>query len=789
MTRALTFLLPVISAFLFGSLCANWMSPTQFGTGEALVVPLAFPAFRIAAVAFLTLWFITGAILSILYEEKLISSLEASSSIYSPFLLTGLHIFQECCFLNDIHGTQIFFAILFSVLKFINHTKGKTPKIQAVKFNPFRKKTGGARWSLIVFMIGLLPAFAQIFGIFGEVREPVGDEPSYMIIAHSLAYDHDLLVAKEYRNKVYRKFHSAEYPIFAHPGKNRELYPHHSPGLPLLMVPFYLIGDTGSGEFLNDSIRLCLGIIYALLAVQFFKLAVLLSGDKKIALAAVFLVFFTIPLLFYADEIYPETLAALTAVISIRYFMTWNESTKKQRILCGMLIFYLPWLGVKYFGIMGALLLLFLVLSIRNRSKKELVENLFFIMPGIVSLTLYFTMLYVIYGKFSPSIIYYGAVYPPPERSIMETLTQMLHEAPIRLAIIIRFAAGVLLEQRMGLLIYAPVWLTALWGICTALKTNFRKTLFILLPFLVHVSLYAYHNNWGGYAPVNRPLISGLPLLGIGFIYFLKRLNRTKAYLWLILSCLSILIAFLHLTNIRWIYHTLNPNLTGGAAQFLDAASFPFSPYLPHYFPLIMGEGRQALPNIIWSCGLLLLLILFFIKSAKNPARQKSEGLNAINAATIRNVALAFFLLLMVWNHWALPLKRAVISFQDAGFEIIKMEHGIYDKEPEGFWTGKGTHDFYIQSKNPIESVEWQTHSLVQNRIAASCGTDSRKMELLPQVRKKMSFTPQHTFVRKGLHYCRCRIWAENELQPSADWNTTDDRFLAVFLKIRIREK
>jgi hypothetical protein len=70
-----------------------------------------------------------------------------------------------------------------------------------------------------------------------------GDEPHYLIIAHSLSADHDLDIANNHANRDYWSFYTGDLqPDFLRRGLHGETYSIHAPGLPVLLLPAYAVG-------------------------------------------------------------------------------------------------------------------------------------------------------------------------------------------------------------------------------------------------------------------------------------------------------------------------------------------------------------------------------------------------------------------------------------------------------------------------------------------------------------------------------------------------------------------
>src|SRR5690349_1031924 len=102
-------------------------------------------------------------------------------------------------------------------------------------------------WS--IFAIALLSFVGVIFFLPPQRNMTVtnGDEPHYLIAAHSLYYDHDFATSNNYHNKDYRAFYEGEtldQHLFNFKGR---LVPYHGLlGMPLLiMLPYGVAGRSG----------------------------------------------------------------------------------------------------------------------------------------------------------------------------------------------------------------------------------------------------------------------------------------------------------------------------------------------------------------------------------------------------------------------------------------------------------------------------------------------------------------------------------------------------------------
>ena len=132
-----------------------------------------------------------------------------------------------------------------------------------------------------------------------------GDEPHYLVIAHSLLVDGDLRIENNYVAGNYESFWGAPLPPhFLRRGVDDTMYSVHAAGLPVLMVPFYgVAGQWGAMAFVV--------FLASLAAATIFGVAERLT-NRQVALFTWLAVALTVPFAPHAWLIFPEMPAALT---------------------------------------------------------------------------------------------------------------------------------------------------------------------------------------------------------------------------------------------------------------------------------------------------------------------------------------------------------------------------------------------------------------------------------------------------------------------------------------------
>ena len=151
-----------------------------------------------------------------------------------------------------------------------------------------------------------------------------GDEPHYLVIAHSLLVDRDLKIENNHARGDYRAFFGGPLkPDYLRRGLNQEIYSIHAPGLPVLLLPAYaLAGVQGAVAMM------CL--FAALATVAVFDLAGLIGGTRA-AWATCAGTCLTIPFVPHAWAIYPEMAGA--AIVAWALVWCCGEQAREFRAM------------------------------------------------------------------------------------------------------------------------------------------------------------------------------------------------------------------------------------------------------------------------------------------------------------------------------------------------------------------------------------------------------------------------------------------------------------------------
>ncbi|MCI0615318.1 hypothetical protein L0244_20185, partial [bacterium] len=178
---------------------------------------------------------------------------------------------------------------------------------------------------LAAFLYFLLLCFLM-FVVSSRAMPPTGDEPHYLIVAHSLALDRDISLQNNYLKHHYRYFYPGDLAKRTSPSadKKREL-PAQGLGLSIFLAPFYYLTMRISPSSVVSALRL---VMCSTTAIVLYNILILLF-QARISSFAVWLVtlgaFLASPILTYSSLFYPEIPAFLLLTFAIRKILDIEE--------------------------------------------------------------------------------------------------------------------------------------------------------------------------------------------------------------------------------------------------------------------------------------------------------------------------------------------------------------------------------------------------------------------------------------------------------------------------------
>ena len=337
-------------------------------------------------------------------------------------------------------------------------------------------------------LFGLSLALYLLFGsLSSRAIGPGGDEPHYLVIAHSLLADGDLKIENNHQRADYRRFFGGQLrPDYLARGQDGEIYSIHAPGLPALLLPAYAAAGYGGAVA-----WLC--FLAALAALAGFDLADALAGRRAawITWAGVCP---TVPFVPHSWLLFPEMPGTLLVAWAVLWMQQPPERGLSTWVWRGAALGVLPWLHTKFVVLLAVLAVAF-ALRLWRRPRAAIG----FVAPILISGVAWLYSFYAIYGVFDPQAPY-GA-------SAGESL--LIANVP-------RGLLRLLFDQKFGLLVYSPVYLFAIAGYWLILRRPDTRRLGVLLLCVVAVfvgNTTRYYMWWGGSSAPARFLVPVLPCL------------------------------------------------------------------------------------------------------------------------------------------------------------------------------------------------------------------------------------------------------------------------------------
>jgi hypothetical protein len=432
-----------------------------------------------------------------------------------------------------------------------------------------------------------------------------GDEPHYLLAAHSIVHDGDVDVRDEYRERTYSEFYPHELRPHGQPTGGRLNEP-HGVGFPLLIAPAYAIGGP-------RAVELFLAAIAALAVALAYRLAVRVAPDPW-ALGAALSVGLSPPFVAYGTAVYPELSAAAAlagaALLAVRL---WARVSWIEAALCFLLLGSLPWLGTKFVPA-GLVVGAFAARSIWRARRRTLAV-------GAVEVALFSVALYVAINE---------AIYSGPTPYAADVAGESATDASFPGGYLGRAyrLVALFIDRDYGLLRWAPVFLLAfagLWWLWRAHRDRLARAVPDLreievtaglcaaaLGAQVLVAAFLAPTMFGFWFPP-RHLMAALPLAVPLVAWGLRHAPR-----------IGVALAALTLGASVWLYADVRWDDGSLAANRPDA---PFGP-LTDALPLFTTGGGWP----FWAAGIIGVAVAALVVREALAARHSRQTAGATRA-------------------------------------------------------------------------------------------------------------------------------------------------------------
>ncbi|MBM3296736.1 MAG: hypothetical protein FJY83_03965 [Candidatus Aminicenantes bacterium] len=536
-----------------------------------------------------------------------------------------------------------------------------------------------------------------------------GDEPHYLLITHSLLHDGDFNLKNNYAARDYDAFMPPGIlPLEAHvhdlPEKNAA-YSFHSPGVSFLMLPFYAAGEALGRRGLILLLRLGMSLLGAAFVLQLYLFARREFQREGPALGLWAVACLSSPVFFYSLHIYPEMPVAFLSLWLFRLARHGESFTAGKLLLAGAALASFVWFHAIKYPLLLVPLFLYLVWSLVRRHGVR--WRLAWLLAGsgfIGGLYLFFQK--SLYGSLSFSTVSWQG--PMSGAESLSFIKQVLGGIPFRFRW--ETLAGYFLDQKDGLLLYAPVFFFAFLGMVVMARRKARDLLLLIGLAAPYILVQAFLTQRTGYAPQARPLVSAVWALAIPLGWFLAH-NTKKLFssLFALAAVLSLAAVGLLLLQPAALYQETTQGATErGGALFLGLSNlhFQLSDFLPSYLKTADGGWK---PNFIWP-GLLLLFLLVY---ALWPGQGRPFRFGAhVALATAGAGVLFFWLALYPRDVLRNPVRMSIPGAGRVGF--FNLSRAARPSDPPGRFLllqdGRA-YNFYFASGRPLEALQFEVGS------------------------------------------------------------------------------
>ncbi|MBN1592572.1 MAG: hypothetical protein JW941_04910 [Candidatus Coatesbacteria bacterium] len=475
--------------------------------------------------------------------------------------------------------------------------------------------------SLKALLVALAIVCAMCFYWFGlwtyDQHPPDGDEPYYLLTAHSIGYDFDIDRTNNFENKDYLAYYPYElqpqYRSILIKGKKYEV-PNYNIGYPILIaLPYRLFGFRGAAAFMN--------LVAALLVVNVFLLGLEAGASRKHALMGALLFGFSVPMVNYANQIFPAAVTALFTIYAFRLLLKIDGGRRREIVILIVLCVALFMLKIRLSLVIGPILLL----AIWKVTRRKVVW---------------------LYAAGVAGILGVVGFLLRDKIDTLRLLTSRLDELLRMGSSDLTPANGVLgqmLDQQFGLLVLAPIYLFSLVGAYALYKRNksmLARMIFVIAPYYLVVGAMPWWN--ASWCPPCRFLIVILPFFGALIGLGLERIATLRqASVFSFAAAVSAIVTFLHLFSPVFRYD--QPNGANRAFWLINTNTYiDFSRLLPSFFRTDISTPLEVFLEMI-AFGLLLFLAA---KSSRRklPSRSLLESGRFVYAAGIGVASVAFLL-------------------------------------------------------------------------------------------------------------------------------------------------
>ncbi len=682
--------------------------------------------------------------------------------LLAPLALT--HYLTRVDLLERLGLFAIAVALAVLYLKVIRHTRARPAEKSRMGQVVDRFLAWPLRRRIVVLaLVSLFLTNAGTLFITSQGIAFGGDEPHYLLMSHSLLQDGDLDLANNYRDSDYGAFMPPQVQFHPHavPGKKEgSLYSFHSPGIAFLLLPFYALGLALGKGALVFLVRFAMSLMGAIFGMQIYLYSRKAWERERLALGLWALVTFTTPVFFYSNHVYPEIVVAALGLLAFRRLRFVSVIRTRDLAWIGLLLASFTWFhALKYFFIQAPLFA-FVAWTVfkKGDAQKRFRQWASFLVPAGLCFALYFYFQHSMYGSFNPtSVSWQGAM------DGQQTLGFLKH---IWSGIPFHFRwetlAGYFLDQRDGLLLYAPIYAFAFLGAAAMWRAKCKDAAWLLAIAAPYILASAFLTQRTGHAPQARPLVAVIWVLAIFVGGFIAEKGKHVYRLFFAGAIGFSLFATWLLCRIPLaLYQETTFGTTERAGSlFLTLSNLHL--YLPNLLPsFIKIEAGRWPPNIIWIAALLLFVAVYLLIRGRDIRPSFPIHLLAVSL-----LLAVFFVMYVLFPRPVLVSPQAVDMPTGETWTFYSLSRVARMGEPAVFALLQDDRDFhfYFTTQNPLEQLEVLFGSLHGDYVLRLLTADVQAFALKTRrevLRRTLEWPPAYRW--KGLSLYHVSLHLENK--------------------------
>ena len=439
--------------------------------------------------------------------------------------------------------------------------------------------------------------FAVCYALHGERISPdpaspvrflllTGDEPHYLLVAHSLAFDGDIDLANNLRQQDFHAF--SERPVSGYTQSKpwllarvpalsslrtrpesyweRRAYPTQPIGTSALIAPVYRLGLAWGGR-VRYALALFFHALLAALALVTAELCWRVTSDRALSLLVAGGFALSAPLLWYSVPVFPDLpgalLIALGVLLLARMQDSGSESGPLRTLALGIVSSALPWVHLRFWP--SALLLAAAGAWIARGWPRRPSCLACLALPWALSA----------YGLARYYDLLFGVPWPVSTAPPFSLGTGLASGWP-----------GLLFDRDHGLLMYAPLAALAGPGAIMLVRKAGSVGKVAVALLAGYVGLVGANEGWnGGLSPQLRYWVPVMPLVALATAAALAgTAARGVRGLALALGAIGPIVGVWGMLHPRWLYAYRHPLLSHGPWSGLWEK-------LPVYFPVAGGRA------------------------------------------------------------------------------------------------------------------------------------------------------------------------------------------------------